>query len=47
MKAVSRSLAVLVAMRHRAGQWPGDAGWHTSALIGREALAAAHEMALT
>ena len=40
-------LAVLVAMRHWAGQCPGDAGWHISALIGREALSAAHEMTLT
>ena len=47
MKAVSRNLAVLVAMRHWAGQCPGDAGWHISALTGREALSAAHEMTLT
>ncbi len=40
-------LAVLVAMRHWAGQCPGDAGWHLSALTGREALSAAHEMTLT
>ncbi len=40
-------LAVLVAMRHWAGQCPGDAGWHISALTGREALSAAHEMTLT
>ena len=40
-------LAVLVAMRHWAGQCPGDAGWHISALTGREALSAAHEMTMT